>query len=324
METLSPLASALGLGMLAGARLYATVLAVGLLIRFQWITLPAAWQSASVLGDTRVLIVAGVLCAIEFIADKIAWVDSVWDSIHTFIRPIGAALLTTSLFSNVDLVYQVLLFLVAGGVAFSGHSTKAAARLAVNHSPEPFSNVAVSLVEDTAAVGGLYLLATHPWVLAAIVLVFLLLFVWLAPRTYRALRAEWATMGARVRSWFGGAHPPRLGPAERQWIAEHWSGRALDGMFAVVATRDLRGFNNRLGRLCLAGREAVFFCRKWGRLVAREIGPIESIEVRKRLLSDEVVLVTAQEGRKRFDLLAGQLEDVRAEMKRLSPASPAG
>ena len=93
-----PLASALGLGMLAGARLYATVFAVGLLLRFNWVTLPTAWQHASVLADTRVLIVAGIACAIEFVADKIPWVDSAWDSIHTFIRPIGAALMASSTF----------------------------------------------------------------------------------------------------------------------------------------------------------------------------------------------------------------------------------
>jgi hypothetical protein len=81
METLNPLASALGLGMLAGVRLYATVLVVGLLLRFHWFPLPAAWQHASVLADTRVLIVAGVACIIEFIADKIPLVDNVWDSI---------------------------------------------------------------------------------------------------------------------------------------------------------------------------------------------------------------------------------------------------
>src|SRR5512143_1252693 len=154
MDTLMPLASALGLGMLAGARLYATVFTVGLLLRLDWITVPAAWQHASVLADTRVLVASGIACALEFIADKIPWVDSAWDSIHTFLRPIGAALVTSSLFSNLEPAYQVLLFLLAGGVAFSGHSAKAATRLAVNHSPEPFSNVAVSLIEDAFAAGG--------------------------------------------------------------------------------------------------------------------------------------------------------------------------
>ncbi len=322
METLLPLASALGLGMLAGARLYATVLAVGLLVRFDWITLPAAWQHASVLADPRVLIVSGVACAVEFIADKIPWVDSAWDSIHTFIRPIGAALLTSSLFSNVDPVYQVLLFLLAGGVALSGHAAKAATRLAVNHSPEPFSNVALSLAEDAAVGGGLYLLVKHPWVMAGIALCFLLLFAWLAPRIFRALRAEWTTFGALLRSWFGETRKSQLRPAEQQWLGEHWNGRTPRQLFAVIATADLKGLRNRVGTLCLAERETVFFSRKWGRLVVRQLGPLAAIEIENGLLVDELVLVLADGLRKRFTLLAGQSESAREEMKRLSPATP--
>ncbi|MFB3779230.1 MAG: DUF4126 domain-containing protein [Bryobacteraceae bacterium] len=322
MESLLPLASALGLGMLAGARLYATVLAVGLLVRFDWISLPAAWHQASVLADTRVLIVAGVACVIEFIADKIPWVDSLWDSIHTFIRPIGAALLASSLFSNVDLVYQVLLFLLAGGVALSGHSAKAATRLVVNHSPEPFSNVAVSLAEDAAVVGGLYMLVKHPWIMAGIALAFLILFAWLAPRIYRALRAEWATFGSLLRSWFGAAPRPELRLDEQQWLEGHWKGHAPWQLLAVIASADLKGLRNRVGTLCLAGREAVFFTRKWGRLVAREIAPLAAIETEDGLLVDQLILLPAHAPRQRFDLLAGQLESARAEAKRLSAAAP--
>ena len=203
METLLPLASTLGLGMLAGARLYATVFAVGLLLRFNWVTLPAAWQHASVLADTRVLIVAGIACAVEFVADKIPWVDSAWDSIHTFIRPIGAALMASSLFSNVQPAYQVVLFLLAGGMALSGHSAKAATRLTVNHSPEPFTNLALSVGEDAFVAGGLYMVVKHPWAMAGIALLFLGLFAWLAPRTFRVLRAEWAAIRARLRHWTG-------------------------------------------------------------------------------------------------------------------------
>jgi hypothetical protein len=162
MDSLTPLVSTLGLGMLAGARLYATVFIVGILLRFDWVAVPAAWQHASALADTRVLIVSGLACAIEFLTDKFPWVHSAWDSIHTFIRPIGAALLASSLFSNVAPIYQLLLFLLAGGVAFTGHSAKAATRLALNHSPEPFSNVAMSLGEDMFVAGGLYVAVKHP------------------------------------------------------------------------------------------------------------------------------------------------------------------
>ena len=218
-----------GAGVLAGARLYATVFAVGLLLRFNWFTLPAAWQHASVLADTRVLIAAGIACAIEFVADKIPWVDSAWDSIHTFIRPIGAALLTSSLFSNLEPAYKVVLFLLAGGVALSGHSAKAAARLAVNHSPEPFSNLALSLGEDALTAGGLYLLVKHPWAMAAIALCFLGLFAWLAPRMYRALRAEGRALAAVLRNWAGNPREPRLTPAQERSLAPYSAVRLHTG-----------------------------------------------------------------------------------------------
>ncbi len=322
MDDLLPVASALGLGLLAGARLYATVFAVGMLLRFEWVTLPVAWQHASVLADTRVLIVSGAACLIEFIADKIPWVDSAWDSVHTFIRPIGAALLTSSLFSNLDPVYQVLLFLLAGGVALSGHSAKAATRLAVNHSPEPFSNAAVSLAEDAAVAAGFYLLVKHPWIMAAVALVLLTFFAWLAPKIYRALRAEWTTFGALLRSWFGEIRKPQLRPAEQQWLGEHWNGRTPCQLFAVIATADLKGLRNSVGTLCLAERETVFFSRKWGRLMVRQIGPLAAIEIEDGLLVDQFVLVLADGLRKRFTLLAGQSESAREEIKRFSPATP--
>jgi hypothetical protein len=323
METLNPLASALGLGMLAGVRLYATVLVVGLLLRFNWIPLPTAWQHASVLADTRVLTVAGVACMIEFIADKIPWVDSAWDSIHTFVRPIGAALLTSSLFSNLEPAYQVSLFLLAGGVTLSVHSAKAATRLAVNHSPEPFSNITLSLVEDTSVAGGLYLLVKHPWALAGIAVVFLALFVWLAPRIYRTLRAEWTAFAAVLRSWFGEIRKPQLTPVQQRWLAEYCPGPAPRRLFAVITTADMKGLRNAVGILCLREREAVFFSRRWGRLVARQIGPLLALETRTGLLLDELVLIAAGGLQVRFGLLAGQLECARDEA-RCQSAPPEG
>ncbi len=316
MNTLMPLASALGLGMLAGARLYATVFAVGLLLRAHWITLPAAWQHASVLADTRVLIVAGIACVIEFVADKIPWLDSAWDAIHTFIRPVGAALLSSSLFSNLDPAYQMVLFLVAGGMAFSGHSAKAATRLAVNHSPEPFSNIAVSLGEDALVAGGLYLAVKHPWIMAGIALAFLGLFIWLAPPIYRSLRAEVTAFAARLRSWAGSARPPQLTPAQQTWLAEHCAGQPLRQVFAAIATADMKGLRNVVGTLCLTADEAVFFSRKWGRPVSRRIGSVLAIEPRRGFLLDELVLVPADGPPVRFNLLAGQIDSARKEGKR--------
>jgi hypothetical protein len=311
METLNPVASALGLGMLAGIRLYATVLVVGLLLRFGRFPLPPAWQHASVLADTRILILAGVACAIEFIADKVPWVDSAWDSIHTFIRPIGAALLASSLFSNLDPAYQVLLVLLAGGMALTGHSAKATLRLAVNHSPEPFSNIGLSLAEDASVAGGLYMLVKHPWVLAGIALAFLGLSAWLGPRMYRALRAEWAAVAAVFRNWFGKGRVPQLTPGQQQWLTERFTVPAPSLLLHVVGTADTKGLRNAVGTLCLREQEAVFFARRWGRLVARQIGPLHAVETRKGLLLDQLVLISADGTRLRFGLLAGQLKSAR-------------
>jgi hypothetical protein len=322
METLMPLASALGLGMLAGARLYVTVFVLGLLLRFDWISLPAEWQHVSVLADTRVLIAAGIACVIEFVADKIPWVDSAWDTIHTFIRPIGAALLTTSLFSNLQPAYQVVLFLLAGGMAFSGHSAKAATRLAVNHSPEPFSNIALSLGEDAFVAGGLYLLVKHPWVMAAIALSFLGIAAWLAPRIFRALRAEKAAVGALLRNWAGKAREARLSPAQEQRLKSGTAGPAPRRIFRVIATSDLKGLNHAIGTLCLTGRDAVFFSRRWWRPVERRIGPLAAIETRRGGLTDELALIGGDGTRVRFDLLAGQMDGARSEAGDLLPQVP--
>ncbi len=323
MDALTPLASTLGLGLLTGARLYATVFAIGMLLRFGWISLPAAWHHAAVLSDTRVLVLSGIACVIEFVADKIPWVDSVWDSIHTFILPIGAALLASSLFSNVPPVYQVILFLLAGGMALSGHSAKAAARLAVNHSPEPFSNIALSLGEDAFTAVGLYMLVKHPWAMAVFAVGFVALFAWLAPRIFRALCAERTAVGAVLRRWTGEAPQARLTSLQEQWLANNGLGRTPRRLFSVIATADVEGLRNAVGTVCLMGTEAVFFTRRWRRPVERKIGPLAAIEARRGLVVDRLVLVGADGTRTRFDLLAGQMAGARDEMAHYA-GSPGG
>lgn len=308
MESFAPLASALGLGLLAGARLYATVFAIGLALRLEWITVPTTWQHASVLADTRVLIASGIACVIEFIADKIPWVDSAWDSVHTFIRPIGAALVASSLFSNLSPAHQVLLFLLAGGVAFTGHSAKAATRLAVNHSPEPFSNVAVSLTEDAFVAGGLYLLLEHPWVAAGIAVAFLLLFALLAPPIFRALRAEWTALKAAAGSLFGTSPEPSLSEANNRWLDANYPGRQQGLLFSVIATCDVKGMRNAHGTLCIVGPDAVFFTRRWFRPVRRVIGRVVGSETREGLLVDRLILTLAEGARVNFSLPAGQID----------------
>ncbi len=203
MDIFTVLGSTVGIGFLSGFRLYATVLAIGLAVRFHVFTLSQEMSTLSILADTKVLIAAGAICVIEFLADKIPWVDSAWDSVHTVIRPLAAVALAGAALGDMDPILKTVLALVSGSVALGTHSAKAATRLAVNHSPEPFSNVALSLAEDVAAPLGLWVVLQHPVVALGLVSAFGLLFAVLAPRIYRALKFELAAIRGVLVSWFG-------------------------------------------------------------------------------------------------------------------------
>jgi hypothetical protein len=192
---LGTLSLAMGSAWLSGINLYATVLALGLLQRFHVAHLPG---DLSYLSHTWVLITAGALYAIEFIADKVPAVDSAWDMIHTFIRVPAGAILAATAFAHFDPSIRLIALLVGGGVALSSHSAKAATRLAANTSPEPFSNVALSLLGDGIVFGGSVLAARHPYVLFAIVAVAValsaLLVRWIWQRMARLFRPRLSTL----------------------------------------------------------------------------------------------------------------------------------
>jgi hypothetical protein len=185
MDTISLLGSAAGLGFLAGIRLYFTVFALGIAIRMGWFEPHGAMEQLNLLASTPVLIGSGALLLAEFVADKIPWFDSIWDSVHTFIRPIGAAALGVAALGSFDPSMQVLIGLVSGGVALTGHASKAATRVAVNHSPEPFSNWVLSFAEDVFVPFGLWAVMTHPLITGAVILVFLIVFFALARMIWR-------------------------------------------------------------------------------------------------------------------------------------------
>jgi hypothetical protein len=185
MTLFSTLAFAMGTAWVSGINLYAGVATLGLLGRFAHLQLP---KELSVLTSWWVIGVALVLYLIEFIADKIPVVDSVWDAIHTFIRvPAGAALAAAS-FGEYDRGFQVVAFLLGGGLALSSHGTKAAARMAINTSPEPATNAAASLGEDVLAVGSVFLAAFYPVLLFTVVVVGLIISLFLLPRVIRYFR----------------------------------------------------------------------------------------------------------------------------------------
>lgn len=184
-DWLSTLGVALGSAWLSGISLYATVATLGLLQRFGLVHLPG---ELGVLGNWWVIGVAAGMYVVEFIADKIPAVDSVWDAIHTFIRIPAGAVMASAAFSHADPPVRIIALLVGGGVALSSHGTKAAVRATANLSPEPFSNIILSLAEDAVAVGSSFLIAWFPVVMLGIVILFLVVFFWLTPKIVRAMK----------------------------------------------------------------------------------------------------------------------------------------
>src|SRR5882762_7700121 len=185
MNLIGTLAMAMGTSWVSGIRLYATVATLGLLGRFAHLRLPGELE---VLTNWWVIGIATGLFVVEFFADKIPYLDSTWDVIHTFIRIPAGAVLAAAAFGDFDRKVQVVAFLVGGGLALSAHGTKATARAAVNLSPEPFSNIVVSLVEDAVAIVSIVMAFFLPIVLIILVTAFLVISILLLPKIIRILR----------------------------------------------------------------------------------------------------------------------------------------
>ena len=170
MSPLETLGFALGTSFASGLNVYATVAAAGIMQRLGLVNLP---ESLQVLTHPIVLGLAVTLFVIEFIADKIPYVDSVWDAIHTLVRPAAAAGLGWGIFNTQPATMQAIAALLAGTVALTSHGAKATTRAAANTSPEPFSNIILSVIEDVLAAGLTWLAMAHPVVTAFIVVVLL-------------------------------------------------------------------------------------------------------------------------------------------------------
>ncbi len=189
--------------LLAGWRMYLCVFATGLAMRMEWIDAPQHLQSLDVLANNWVLAASAIGLVAEFFADKVAWLDSIWDAIHTAIRPLGGAVLALALVDASDPAWQVVTLLLGGGAALMSHSAKAGTRAVVNASPEPFSNIAVSTGEDVVT-GGLLLLAlSNPE--AAVVIAVLLTFaaVYALVMVRRILKSLFGVKSAAIVSKTG-------------------------------------------------------------------------------------------------------------------------
>src|SRR6266852_1664044 len=185
MNPIETLGLALGAGFSSGLNLYATVATLGLLHRFGVLHLPPGLQA---LAHPWVLGIAISLYMVEFLADKVPFIDTVWDAVHTFIRPPAAAILTYAAAGAASPEWRWGAALIAGGVALTSHGTKASARAAVNTSPEPFSNWALSFGEDVLAVWLTWMAGTHPRATIVVVTLLVVLAGFLLFHLFRFLR----------------------------------------------------------------------------------------------------------------------------------------
>jgi uncharacterized protein YjeT (DUF2065 family) len=196
-DTLQLVALAASLGWASGLRLYAVLFIVGGLGHLNWIDLPSGLD---VLSHPFVLAASGFMCFIEFFADKIPAIDSLWDAVHTVIRiPAGAAL-AASVFGDSSSATMLAAAILGGTLAAGSHFVKAGSRAVINTSPEPFSNWTASFGEEIAVGSVLWLAFTYPLVALAVVLVLTGLAIWLIPKLWRAFRR----ILGRVSGWFGG------------------------------------------------------------------------------------------------------------------------
>ena len=188
MEWIATLGRTMGFSFAAGINLYATVAILGLASRYNWVTLPSQYQAF----DNDFIIASALgLYVIEFVADKIPWFDSIWDTVHTAIRPLGGAVIAVTTLGDATPTTEVLVGLLGGTLAAGTHFTKAGTRAVANTSPEPFSNWILSLGEDAFVIGLGVVALKYPVVAAGVVVVGVVMIAFFATILWRAIRRRW-------------------------------------------------------------------------------------------------------------------------------------
>ena len=186
MEWLETIGRTLGFSLAAGVNLYATVAILGLASRYGWVALPEQFQ---IFDNPWLIGAAGALYAIEFVADKIPWVDSIWDSVHTFIRPVGGAVIAVAALGEQTPAIEGAIALLGGMVAASSHVTKASTRVAANASPEPFSNWILSFLGDGFVIGITLIALKYPLIALGVSVTILVLIALVIRAIWKWLRA---------------------------------------------------------------------------------------------------------------------------------------
>ncbi len=182
METVGLL---LGGSWASGINIYLTTAVLGIAHRFEWITLPG---DLTMIAHPLIIILAILLYAVEFVADKIPFIDSAWDSVHTFIRPVGGLALGYLAMAEAGPVIQTAVGLLTGSIALDAHLTKATTRAAINTSPEPFTNSIASVTEDAGVAGVIYLIIKHPIIAAICVILFIAFSIWFLRMMFRFIK----------------------------------------------------------------------------------------------------------------------------------------
>jgi len=192
MDITSTLALLLGSAWASGINLYATVFALGFMNNTESFVLPPDLQ---VLGDPLVMTAAGVMYLIEFLADKIPGLDSLWDTLHTFIRIPAGAMLAAGTVGDMGMGAEVIAALVGGSLTTATHAAKSGTRVLINTSPEPFTNIGASITEDVAVFTGLWAALNHPVLFLILLLLFILLLIWLLPKVWRGVKKVFRFLG---------------------------------------------------------------------------------------------------------------------------------
>jgi len=205
MGTIEALSLAMGTAWTSGINLYATVAALGIARQMELIQLP---QNLEVLAHPAVIAIACIMYFIEFFADKVPYLDSGWDALHTFIRVPAGAILAARALGNMNPALELAAMLAGGSIALAAHGAKATTRLAINASPEPFTNWTASVTEDIAVLGGIWMIFNHPIVMIVLVVAFIGLGVWIVPKIIRMAKRGFQALRDRMR----GAKPDQTAP----------------------------------------------------------------------------------------------------------------
>jgi hypothetical protein len=300
MEALAKLSSVMGLSMTSGINLYATVAVVGLVTKFNMIKgLPPEFEA---FDNDLIILLAVALYLCEFAADKIPGFDSLWDSIHTIIRPFGAALVSMAAVGQANPSVEVLAGLLGATLALGTHTAKAGTRLIINTSPEPFSNVIVSLAEDIGVVGFVLLVMAHPYISLLVSLVLLILLVRFGPGLWRGALLILKAIPIKLFALFqpGGEHelkeplPDNLDEVVDEQMSKSEQVKASLKSHA----RNVKGCGrNRKGYLILTDRQALFAFRRLFKSRIRQwsLSDLEKAKLQRRFLVD--VLSVKSEGK---------------------------